>query len=169
MPKKYLFTKKPKPASRKTEQLVPDCLEKAPEEAKQEDVHVPKNPRGSSKRKKPSVTGCLEKAPEEAKQEDVHVQTAGTLPPTKPGFTRKTVELKQKKIDETTMLDVLVFTDTHITGLQAGIDDVPLDEWLEKCKAGQQATKDHEDAEIDEVAPDAWVEQFMANDPESCE
>ena len=152
MPKRYQFTKKPKPASRKTEQLVPDCPEqlleqlvpdcheKAPEEAKQEDVHVPKNPKGSSKRKKPSVTG----------------------------FTRKTVELKQKKIDKTSMLDVLVFTDTHITGLQAGIDDVPLDEWLEKCKAGQQATKDHEDAEIDEVAPASWVEQFMANDPESC-
>ena len=108
---------------------------------------------------------CLEKAPEEAKQEDVHVQTAGTLPPTKPGFTRKTVELKKQKIDKTSMLDVLVFTDTHITGLQDEIDDVPLEEWVEKCKAGQQATKDHEDAEIDEVAPHAWVEQFMAEEP----
>jgi hypothetical protein len=159
------FTKPLKPASRRKKQSVTGCLEKAPEEAEQEDVHVPKNPRGSSKRKKPSVTGCLEKAPEEAEQEDVHVQTAGTLPLTKPGFTTKTVELQQKKIDKTSMLDVLVFTDTHITGLQDEIDDVPLEEWVEKCKAEQQATKNDKDAEIDEVAPDEWVEQFMANDP----
>ena len=98
--------------------------QKAPEKAKQEDAHVPKNPKGSSKSKKPSVTGCLEKAP---------------------------------------------VTDTHITGLQDEIDDVPLEEWVEKCKAGQQATKNDKDAEIDEVASDALVEQFMANDPESCE
>jgi hypothetical protein len=130
MAKKHRFTKPPKPASRKTEQLVPDCLEKAPEEAEQEDVHVPKERKGSSRKTKQLVTGCVDKAPEEAEQEDVHVQT-----------------------------------DTHITGLQAGIDDVPLDEWFEKCNAGQQATKDDDDVEIDEVAADALLEQFIAKYP----
>jgi len=129
-----------------------------------------KKPKGWSKKPKPLVTGCRKKASEEAKQEDTScIQTAGTLPPAKPGFTKKIVQFQQKNNNKTSMLHVLVFTDTHITGLkdaeQATKDDEDAD----------QATKDDEDAkglsidEIDAMPLDQWVEKCMAEHPESCE